>query len=166
MFFITFRHFRINSGQLECRLAEVLTASSGGEDKYPTVLRMLISSEQIKQEDLTQLKPMLSLTNSSIIVPKKEMEQLQQDYPEHSDVFSQILSPGTEVGQVYQIRENSIRSAWRDLKGKRELAPFVMAVREKEIACRYNKIGKKPDDIIRGYLKDRGYFKDTKTIVE
>ena len=166
MFFITFRHFRINRGQLECRLAEVLTASSGGEDKYPTVLRMLISSEHIKQEDLIQLKPMLSLTNSSIIVSKREMEQLQQEYPEHSDVFSRIFFPETEMGPVYQIREDSIRSVWRDLKGKREMAHFVMAVREKEIVCRYNKIGKKPDDIIRGYLKERGYFKDTKTTVE
>lgn len=65
--FLMFRHFHLNRNQLECRVAEVLTAAAGGEDKYPTAHRMLISSQEIADEDIERLLPLLHLTNSKII---------------------------------------------------------------------------------------------------
>lgn len=55
--FIMFRHFKLNFGKQDCRIAEVLSSSSAAEDRRPTVLRMFLSKENIRDEDLKVIAP-------------------------------------------------------------------------------------------------------------
>lgn len=163
--FLMFRHFHLNSNQLECRVAEVLTAAAGGEDKYPTTHRMLISSEEIADKDVERLLPLLHLTNSKIIIPQAKLEELGSRDKEYEDIIQRILS-NTELkpSSYYEIREDTLRTTMRDVRGRKlsDAAPLILKAREQALAYRYNKVSKKTDKIVRELLRQWGYYKSTK----
>lgn len=159
--FLMFRHFHLNNNQLECRLAEALTASAGGEDRYPTVHRLLISREPIQMEDLRSLLPLLNLNNSQITISDKALDEISQMNQEYAAVIARILStPGLEPMTCYQIREDTLRTTARDMRLTQAASPIplIIAIRARAIAYRYNKISHKADQTVRDYLKQRGYF--------
>lgn len=164
MSFIMFRHIKLNHQKLKCRMATVLTASAGSEDRNPTIHRMFLSREDIRDEDLAILLPFLFLTSSEITISQKKWEE----FARNSDVYSNVMSK-FRVGDehelkpvsVYQLRENTIRSTFRDATQSHEASatPFIAAIRSKAIAYRYNKVSKKVDKSLFDFLKERGYFK-------
>ena len=159
--FLMFRHFHINNNRLECRVAEVLTAAAGGEDKYPTVHRMLISSQKITEEDVTEVLPLLHLTNSKIIISKQALDELGKEDKEYADVVQWILSNSKlKPGSYYEIREDTIRAAARDVRhGKKaDAVRLLLDARKQAMASRYNKVSKKTDENVREFLRGKGYF--------
>ncbi len=158
--FLMFRQMHLYASSLECRLAEVLTTSAGGEDKNPTTHRMLISREEVSDEDVLALLPLLNLNCSVITVSKEALEQVASSNPKFGEVINHVLStPGMRVTEYYQIRENTIRAEMHDLDSNLEV-PLVVALRARELSSRYNKVSKKADDNIRNYLIGKGYFKE------
>ena len=163
--FLMFRHFHLNRNQLECRVAEVLTASAGGEDKYPTAHRMLISSQEIADADVERLLPLLHLTNSKIIIPREELEALGGSGMEYEDIVQRILSnPGLKPAAYYEIREDTIRTTARDVRGgkPRDAVPLILEARGRALAYRYNKVSKKTDESVRELLRQWGYYQPAK----
>ena len=163
--FLMFRHFHLNRSRLECRVAEVLTAAAGGEDRYPTAHRMLISSQEIASEDVERLLPLLHLTNSKIIISQEELEKLGGRGMEYENIVQRILS-NTELkpSPYYEIREDTIRTTVRDVRvGKlRDAVPLILKVRGQALAYRYNKVSKKTDESVRELLRQWGYYKSDK----
>lgn len=163
--FLMFRHFHLNSNQLECRVAEVLTAAAGGEDKYPTVHRMLISSQEIADEDVERLLPILHLTNSKIIIPQEKLEKLGSSGMKYEDIVQRILSnPELRPSTYYEIREDTIRTTVRDVRGGKfsDAVPLILEARGQALAYRYNKVSKKTDESVRELLQQWGYYKPVK----
>lgn len=163
--FLMFRHFHLNRNQLECRVAEVLTAAAGGEDKYPTAHRMLISSQEIADEDIERLLPLLHLTNSKIIIPQKELEKLGEGGMEYEDIVQRILSnPELKPSPYYEIRENTIRTTVRDMRGGKlsDAVPLILKMRGQALSYRYNKVSKKTDESVRELLRQWGYYNSNK----
>ena len=163
--FLMFRHFHLNRSRLECRVAEVLTASAGGEDKYPTAHRMLISSQEIADGDVERLLPLLHLTNSKIIIPQEELEALGNSGMEYEDIVQRILSnPGLKPSSYYEIREDTIRTTMQDVRGRkpRDAVPLILEARGRALAYRYNKVSKKTDESVRELLRQWGYYKSSK----
>lgn len=161
--FIMFRHFFLNQKHLECRLAEVLTAAAGGEDRYPTVHRMLISSQEILDQHVEKLLPLLCLTTSKILISKHALEELEQK-EEYKDIIQRILSnPKLKPVPYYEIREDTIGITARDMRGGKlgETAPLSLAMRSQSLAYRYNKVSKKADKSVRDLLKQWGYYNNT-----
>lgn len=162
--FIMFRHFYLHHTHLECRLAEVLTAAAGGEDRYPTIHRMLISSQQIADQHVEQLLPMLCLTSSKILVSERELKELEQN-ENYKDIIQRILSnPELKPVPYYEIREDTIRTTVRDIHGGKldEAARLCLAMRSKALAYRYNKVSKKADESVRELLRQWGYYNKEK----
>lgn len=158
MCFFMFRHFHLNNRELECRLAEVLTASAGGEDKTPTTHRMLISRDMISDEDIFSLLPLLSLNNSQITISKPAMQQLVEKEPNYKKIIDYIMSlPSTESEEYYRIRENTIRSAIYGFENI-SLLSLILSLRRQAISPRYNKISKKADETLRTLLLEKDYF--------
>lgn len=161
MCFFMFRHFYLNNRNLDCRLAEVLTASAGGEDKTPTVHRMLISREEISDDDISSLLPLLDLNHSQIMISHQALQEIASKNPDYDTIIHCILNlPGIQSDAYYQIRENTIRSAIDGLNKSERAAifPLIVSMREQAVSSRYNKISKKADEMVRMLLLQKGYF--------
>jgi len=158
MCFFMFRHFHLNNQDLQCRMAETLTASAGGEDKAPTIHRMLISRAQISDRDIFSLLPLLSLNNSQIIISQHVLQSLAKDNPAYEEIINYIMDlPGTKPESYYHIRENILRSA---IYGHKDISliSMILSLREQALSSRYNKVSKKADELLRSLLLHEGYF--------
>lgn len=158
MCFFMFRHFHLNNQDLQCRMAETLTASAGGEDKAPTIHRMLISRAQISDQDMFSLLPLLNLNNSQIIISEHVLQSLAQNNPAYKEIINHIIGlPGTKLESYYHIRENILRSA---IYGNKDISliSVILSLREQAVSSRYNKVSKKADELLRSLLLHEGYF--------
>lgn len=157
--FLMFRYFKINFGKQDCRIAEVLSSSSATEDRRPTVLRMLLSRESIKEEDLKTVLPALSLNYSTIAINRDNLMKVGDT----SDIYKEIvvsLINSTPSVPVYLWKEDDVFNlAIKYLKNKESALEFIMRLRSDSYAYRYNKVGKKADDAVRNILLSKGYFK-------
>lgn len=158
--FLVFRHIYLNNTSLDCRMAEVLTVSAG-ESHYPTVHRMFFSRQQLKEEDLRLILPMLNMNCSDIILSEEDMESLEREElipPEILDQLKKQITPK----KVYVFKENLIRSIAELADDKKKIPVYISAIRDKSLKNRYNKVSKKLDDTVRQLLISRGYYKDQK----
>lgn len=157
--FLMFRHFKLNFGNLDCRIAEVLSSSSAAEERRPTVLRMLLSREEIDDKDLKIMAPSFSLNYSTISISKDNLQKTSND----SDVYNKIIEDliNSNISQsMYLLKENDIFSiALKHLKNKEAALEFLMYLRANSYAYRYNKVSNKADDTVREILLSKGYYK-------
>lgn len=160
--FLMFRHFKLNFEKQDCRLAEVLSSSSAAEDRRPTVLRMLLSREEINDADLKVVAPSFLLNYSTIVVSKENLQKMS----EISELYRKIvdaLFTNNEPVPVYFYKEDDISNlASRHLKKKEAVLEFLMQLRSVSYAYRYNKVSLKADDAVRQILLSRGYYKKKK----
>lgn len=92
--FLTFRYIHINNRHrhLECRMAEALTTSSGGDSTYPTVHRMFFSREALNEDSLTLICPHLLLNNSVITIEYSELWKVARMSDEYENVIRHIVA--------------------------------------------------------------------------
>lgn len=143
-------------------MGEVLTAAAGSEDRYPTTHRILISSQEISDQDINRLLPILHLIDSKIFISQHELEQMMCDNSPYKNVLNRVLSnPELKAIPYYEIRENTLRTTMRDMHhGKSSDAlPLILEARSRAVACRYNKVSKKADKTVRELLRRWGYYK-------
>ena len=76
--FIAFRYMFLNQKHLYCRIAEVLSSSSGNEARRPTVLRMFISSTHIKKEHIPLIASAIRLNYSKVAITKNSLDKLSE----------------------------------------------------------------------------------------
>ena len=72
--FLMFRLFKINFGAQDFRIAEVLSTSSASETRRPTTHRMLLSREELRNEDLSNIACAGIKLYSTIAVVKRKHE--------------------------------------------------------------------------------------------
>ncbi len=158
--FLAFRHIYLNKTPLDCRMAEVLTVSAG-ESHYPTVHRMFFSRQQLKEEDLKLILPMLNMNCSDIILSEEDMESLEKEELIPQEILEQLKKQITPKS-VYEFKENLIRSITELVDDKKKIPEYISVIRDKALKNRYNKVSKKLDDTVRQLLISRGYYKDQK----
>lgn len=157
--FLMFRYFKLNFRKQDCRIAEVLSSSSATEDRRPTVLRMLLSREFIKAEDLKIVLPSLSLNYSTIAINRDNIMKVGDLSDTYKAIVESLINCTPSV-PVYLWKEDDVFNLALKYLKKKELAlEFVMRLRSDSYAYRYNKVGKKADDAVRNILLHRGYFK-------
>lgn len=155
--FIMFRHFKLNFKMQECRIAEVLSASSAGEDRRPTVLRMFLSREEIRDDDLKLISPSFALNYSSVVIEKEKLESLGSVSEEYALIVEQLLTE--KRCEAFKFKEKDIiNTASRYLNSDVEILEFLMNFRKLSCSYRYNKVGSKTDEQIRKILLEKGYY--------
>lgn len=156
---LMFRLFKINFGAQDFRIAEVLSTSSASETRRPTTHRMLLSREELRNEDLQAILPALELNYSTIAVVKENMKLLCERSEVYREIVNKIMSEFQE-NEIYFLTESDVRNiAKKCLKSSAEVNEFIMQLRKMAYSYRYNKIGNKADEMPRDILLARGYYK-------
>lgn len=155
--FLMFRFFKLNFVKQDCRIAEVLSSSSAAEDRRPTVLRMLLSREPIKDNDLKIVAPAFSLNYSTIAISKENLEKIGGTSDVYREIVDALMDNDTSTS-MYFCKEDSVFSiALKYLKQKESVQEFVMLLRADSYAYRYNKVSTKADEAVRRILLSKGY---------
>ena len=143
--------------QLECRLGAVLT-SSAGENRLPTMQRILISRKELTDEILYFLESQLLLNASEILLSQNAFNAMLKDkeFPEDfkeyfcdsekGNVFSNVLSV-----PYYYLYESMIRDSFMS---QEDILKSICLLRKYSTAPRYNKVGGKADEIVYKLLND------------
>lgn len=153
--FLCFHHMFLFNQEMLCRVAEVLTVSSG-ENKRPTAHRMIISKYELNtDEDEYFIKGQLKLNGSDIIIEKEKFEALKElEFVKKSKnllmFFSEIEN--TKELTYIKIEENMLRNISIDVHDK---VLGISLLREYAYAPKHNKIGSKPDEYIYKYILPR-----------
>ena len=162
MCFLMFNHFQINHQNLDCCLAVSMTASAGGAERSPTIHRMLLSRDEIRDADLDELAPLLKLNNSELVIPQYALEELAKSNSEYAAVMKHILSSSKQETQPhYRLRETMIREMAQST-GKmleNDTVPLIAALRAAAVSSRYNKVSWKADKLVHDFLIGKGYYK-------
>ena len=157
--FLMFRFFKLNFGKQDCRIAEVLSSSSATEERRPTVLRMLLSKEKIKDDDLKLIAPAFSLNYSTIAVSQKNLNKISTLSSSYKNIIDDFVN-NHEAQLMYFDKEDLIYNlALKHLNNKEAALEFLMQLRSVSYSYKYNKVGKKADDAVRNILLSKGYFK-------
>ncbi len=153
--YVLFNYIPIIYEDLRCRVALVLT-SSAGASRIPTVHRMIISREEINQEDLDILKGQLYLNESEILISESGLERFLEDERLPREFREYFCKPGQEAKFLglspvpyYLFDEAVIRSAFLDSKIKTNA---INLIRQYSASPKYNKVGSKCDELVYKFL--------------
>lgn len=146
---INFHHrYFLTKHSLQCRLACAITTSAG-ENRRPTVHRMLITKNVLSDEDLRILKPQLRLNSKRITVPEDDLNRLIDAGELPEAVAGQIKGRIGEPKRYYSFDESQIQSMEIDFMDRVEA---IARLREVSTDLCYNKSSSKADDLIFKYL--------------
>ncbi len=159
--FLTFNHMFLFHEDLVCRLACVVTVSSGG-NKRPTMHRLLISRINLdvknpEAEDSKLLRGQLLLNTSDIIIEKDAYEKLKKteksslDCNEMRELIDEF-EKGCESLEVYRMDESKLRKGSYKMEDK---VKMISLLREYSMSSKYNKISTKADEHIYHYLAQK-----------
>lgn len=147
---LNFHHrYFLTRHSLQCRLACAITTSAG-ENRRPTVHRMLITKNELSEEDLKILKPQLRLNTKRIVVPKEAVDALIKD-GELQEKVSKLFGEGNQIEPkpYYAFDESQIQSQEIEVMDR---IRAISRLREFSEAPCYNKSSSKADDLIFKYL--------------
>lgn len=157
--FINLRHFFIRHQDLDCRMAEVIT-NGAGERHFPTVHRMLLSRESIKEEHLQYLMSHLYLNSSDIHIKKEKLEKLEAESKVYKDLIDHLCHRIKPV-ETYDFKEDYVISNAKQFLSKDETRLFLSLIRNNSYKVRYNKVSNKLDEIVRELLLTLGYYTES-----
>ena len=163
--FIAFRYMFLNQKDLYCRIAEVLSSSSGNEARRPTVLRMFISSTHIKREHMPLIASAIHLNYSKVAITQNALEELSK----YSDKYQNVVNDLTEnykseMLYIFDEKKDLNTNAEKYLSSKEEVLEFVAKLRNLSYSYRYNKVSDSADDNIYDLLTEKGYYKGRNSI--
>lgn len=158
MCFISFHHMFLFNQNMLCRVGTALTTSSG-ENRRPTIHRMVISKYPFDLEDdsndLHFLRGQLKLNNSKIIIKTKEFENLVQMVQENTDVDNNIIKFFNNFRELASCEEYFIIDESKLLDSNIPVITKVNGIsllREASIADKYSKISTKTDEFLFEYI--------------
>ena len=158
--FIIFRYSHLNVNMQDCRLAEVLSTSSTPDKRYPVVHRMLLSREEIHEQDWSAIAPHLCMNSREILIGKDGLLSLAEMSDTYKQVVEKIFLHDSEP--MYCISENILEEISKNHLKPEELPILITELRARSYVKRYNKVNKTADEEIRKVLLERGYFNDGK----
>ena len=157
--FLMFRYFKLNFGKQDCRIAEVLSSSSADESRRPTVLRMLLSKEEITDVDLKIISPSFLLNYSTIAINEESLDKVAKLSEDYNKIINELVN-STQSQPIYFCKEDSIFTiAQHYLEKKEDILEFLMQLRSLSYSYRYNKVSGKADEAVRKILLSKGYYK-------
>ncbi len=149
--FVVFRHMYLNNESLKCRIAVAATASAG-DNRRPTIHRILISSSIIPNEKMEILKAQLLLNSSDIFISAANLEKLRnQENPPLPQQVAALFDTTIPKEEYYKLSEFQIRGI--DIPLKDRLHAICM-LRNASTSPKYNKVGSKADELIFNYLTE------------
>ncbi len=157
MCFLIFHHMFLFNHDMVCRVGAALTTSSG-ENRRPTMHRMIISKYKFDLQDdcpdLHFLKGQLKLNDSQIIISKSEYEKLKEyifnnNLSEFQSFFS-VFEQSYSKEEYFTIDENKLLDSSIPVAAKIQC---ISLLREKSIYNKYNKISTKSDEYLFKYLE-------------
>ena len=157
--FLMFRFFKLNFGKQDCRIAGVLSSSSANEERRPAVLRMLLSKEEISEEDLKIVAPSMFLNYSTITINDTSLHQIANISETYQKIVDELLQKIPPQNIYFYKEKDIINLAQKYLAKKEEALEFVMQLRAASHAYRYNKVSTKADENVRNILLSKGYYK-------
>lgn len=155
--FLIFRHFHFNYELQDCHLAELLSTSSATKERYPTVLRVFLSKEQIKAEHIPLLAPHLWLNYSKIAITQSNLTELIENHEQYKRIGEEIVERA-DSDNVFFIKEKDVSSIARNQLDKEETIQFITRLRSKSYAYHYNKVSDTANDNIHDLLASLGYY--------
>lgn len=159
--YIIFRHFHLNFTLQDCHIAAVLTTSSAGSnrDRYPTLLRMFLSREEISQDDLKLLAPHLWLNYSQITISEKGLLALKNISDEYDKIVNDLFNKA-ESDLMYLFKEKDVISLSKNYLVGEEVVRFITELRLQSYAYHYNKVSDTVEKTVRNLLISLGYYQD------
>lgn len=147
---INFHHrYFLTKHSLQCRLACAITTSAG-ENRRPTIHRMLITKNELSEEDLRILKPQLRLNSKRITVPKEDLDRLIDEEVLPAAVADRFKDEKIAAPkEYYSFDESQIQSLEIDFMDR---VKAIAQLREASTDLCYNKSSSKADDLIFKYL--------------
>lgn len=155
--FLIFRHFHFNYELQDCHLAELLSTSSATKERYPTVLRIFLSKEEIKTEHIPLLAPHLWLNYSKISITKSNLTELMENCEQYKRIGEEIVNRA-DSDNVLFIKEKDAAAIARNHLDKEEALKFITDLRSKSYAYHYNKVSDTANDNIHDLLVSLGYY--------
>lgn len=155
--YLIFSYIPILYEKLECRLGAVLT-SSAGDNRLPTMHRILISRNKLTDQILYYLEGQLLLNESEILLSQNALNAMLKDdnlpdtfkdyfgNPEIHNGFSNVLT-----FPCYYLYESMIRDSFMK---QEDILKSICVLRKYSTAPRYNKIGGKADEIVYKLLTE------------
>lgn len=154
---IIFRYSQLNNAKQACRMAAVLSTSSGPDKRYPVTHRMLLSIDRILEKDYDIIKPQLCLNNSEIIVSQENLDLLKTQCVQYTDIIEEIKEMGGK--QMYLLTESMIKETVKKYMPDKE-EEFINKLRRYARGYRYNKVSKGVDTNLWEILHNTGYYKE------
>lgn len=160
--FIAFRYMFLNKQDLYCRIAEVLSSSSGNEARRPTVLRMFISNTHIKEEHMPFIESSIHLNYSKIAITPKALKKLSTISDKYKNVVDSLIENNKkDLLYVFDEKKDLNATAEKYSFSDEEVLEFVSRLRNLSYSYQYNKVSDSSDDNIYNLLSAKGYFKNT-----
>lgn len=158
--YIIFRHFHLNYALQDCHMAAVLSTSSTGRDRYPTLLRMFLSREQISAEHLRLVSPHLWLNYSQIMISEADLLSLKESSEKYEEIINTLIY-NFKPEPMYLFREDDVLVyAKRYLDNKNNIVRFITELRLHSYAYRYNKVSNTVESTVRDLLISLGYYQN------
>lgn len=163
--FIVFRYMFLNNHSLYCRIAEVLSSSSGTGARRPTALRMFISNTHIKKEHIPFVTSAIRLNYSHIAISKNNLKILANYSNNYKNIIDDILnSYKDDMLYIFSEKTDLNSTAEKYLSSKGEILEFIAKLRNLSYSYQYNKVSDSSDDNILNLLMEKGYYQDSDNI--
>jgi hypothetical protein len=162
MVFVCFRYIKPNARYVDCRIAEVLTSSAGGS-RYPVVLRVLLSRDEINEEHFDLISPHLTMNTSDIYITQENLRSLKETHNHYKSVIESLeryeCENNSPPKETYILGENIVRETAKRLRIKDvDINKFITLLRAESVLMYHNKVSEKADDLVRNLLVGHGYF--------
>lgn len=160
--YIIFRHFHLNFAKQDCHMAAILSTSSAGSsrERYPAVLRMFLSREEIKEEHYKFLAPHLWLNYSQITISEEGLLNLRDISDEYSEIVDDLFNK-TESKLMYLFKEKDVVSLAKEHLEGADVVKFITELRLQSYAYHYNKVSDTVENTVRNLLLSLGYYTDS-----
>lgn len=155
---INLRHFFIRHQKLNCRMAEVIT-NAAGETHAPTVHRMLLSREEIREADIESIKSQLHLNSNDILISEAELGAFAERSQDHADLVEHLTKVVRPVS-LYSFKEDFVRSNAMQFLTKEAVLQTLSEIRNHSYKMRYNKVSSRVDETVHNMLRYLGYYQD------
>lgn len=158
--FIAFRYMFLNQNNLDCRIAEVLSSSSGNDARRPTVLRMFISNTHIKKEHIPLVASAIRLNYSRIAISQHSLKKLSEYSDKYKNIVDDLIrSYKSDNFYIFEEKEDLNAAAEKYFSSPEEILEFIAHLRNLSYSYQYNKISESSDNNIHNLLVKKGYYK-------
>lgn len=156
--YLLFHYDFIAYQNLECRLATVITVSSGIR-RLPTMHKLLLTKKKLSTDELEYLCGQLKLNNSEILISESAYREFLRDpklpvkffeyFGDKETNAERFISSVAKVN-YYAFNESLISDSFIPLIDKTKI---ICLLRKYSSAPRYNKISEKADEIVYKFLQ-------------